>query len=112
MDVSSVSCEQVPDTSGGHASIRGRATAFHDHVRRHYASASSASPKPHSLHCLHFFACSETVLAPLPALICSYGSVNQIIQQVLALVRAFRDILEQGRRQVTLTRVRQHGQDH
>ena len=32
--------------------------AFREHVRRHYVSASSASPKPHSLHCLHYIACT------------------------------------------------------
>jgi hypothetical protein len=35
-------------------------------------SASSASPKPHSLHCLHFFGFAETALSPSPVLIRSY----------------------------------------
>ena len=53
-------------------SHRGRAAAFHEHVRRHSKSASSAAPKPHSLHNLHFFGFAKTALTPLPAL----GPVN------------------------------------
>jgi hypothetical protein len=54
-----------------------RASAFREHELRHSVSASSASPKPHSLHRLLFFGFAETALTPSPAL-CRRFSCHQV----------------------------------